>query len=48
MIASARNAAHPKNLSTSVIPLLYNVAQNKATSDDSVEDCVWKYFRSRI
>jgi hypothetical protein len=36
------NKVHRKNLSTTVIPPVFNLAQNKVTSDDivSVLDCV--------
>jgi hypothetical protein len=42
MTIFARNKAHHKNLSTSVIPLVCSMSQNKATNEDdivSVLDC---------
>jgi hypothetical protein len=32
----AGNKAHPKNCSNSVIPLVHNMAQNKAINDDNI------------
>jgi hypothetical protein len=36
MTIFARNKAYCKHLSTSIIPLVCNTAQNKVTSDDNI------------
>jgi hypothetical protein len=43
MTIFARNKVHHAKLSSSIIPLVYNMVQNKMTSDDnimSILDCV--------